>query len=163
MRPRAPPLSVPSGNIKAPLSGPSENPAPAGAWPLTSPRPPASADLVGEADGGAAAQRPGAGVGPRRAHAALLGAVRSPPDAGLVVDRRGADRRAATPAPVSSWDWPSYGHDAQHTFHGRTTLTEPRSGHASGVVLPTGDAVTATPTVVDGTVYVGRGTISSMP
>ena len=27
------------------------------------------------------------------------------------------------PSTISPWDWPSYGHDAQHTFHGRTTLT----------------------------------------
>ena len=54
------------------------------------------------------------------------------------------------------WDWPSYGHDAQHTFAGRTTLTgaeAPRLRRAW--FFPTGDAVTATPTVVDGTVYVG--------
>jgi outer membrane protein assembly factor BamB len=54
------------------------------------------------------------------------------------------------------YDWPTYGHDAQHSFHGRTTLTP-----ASAVTLrqawffPTGDAVTATPTVVNGTVYAG--------
>jgi polyvinyl alcohol dehydrogenase (cytochrome) len=54
------------------------------------------------------------------------------------------------------WDWPTYGHDAQHTFAGRTTLTEksvPRLQVAW--FFKTGDAVTATPTVVDGTVYVG--------
>jgi polyvinyl alcohol dehydrogenase (cytochrome) len=65
---------------------------------------------------------------------------------------------AAPTAPVvpSSWDWPTYGHDAQHTFHGRTTLT--RSSVKKLKVawfFPTGDAVTATPTVVGGTVYVG--------
>src|ERR1700681_1538158 len=27
---------------------------------------------------------------------------------------------------IGSWDWPSYGHDAQHTFHGRTTLNQTR-------------------------------------
>ena len=63
---------------------------------------------------------------------------------------------ATTPTPVSSWDWPSYGHDAQHTFHGRTTLTESSvRTMRQAWFLPTGDAVTATPTVVDGTVYVG--------
>jgi polyvinyl alcohol dehydrogenase (cytochrome) len=57
---------------------------------------------------------------------------------------------------ISPWDWPTYGHDAQHTFHGRTTLTA-----ASAKTLrqawffPTGDAITATPTVVHNTVYVG--------
>src|SRR5665213_295890 len=54
------------------------------------------------------------------------------------------------------WDWPSYGHDAQHTFHGRTMLT-PTTVKRLKVAwfFPTGDAVTATPTVVGGTVYVG--------
>ena len=54
------------------------------------------------------------------------------------------------------WDWPSYGDNAQHTFVGHTTLTP---STASTLKLAwffhTGDAVTATPTVVDGTVYVG--------
>ena len=54
------------------------------------------------------------------------------------------------------WDWPTYGHDAQHTFHGRTTLTEKTARSLSVAwFFRTGDAVTATPTVVDGTVYVG--------
>jgi polyvinyl alcohol dehydrogenase (cytochrome) len=54
------------------------------------------------------------------------------------------------------WDWPTYGHDAQHTFHGRTTLTEATVATLRKAWLfRTGDAVTATPTVVDGTVYVG--------
>jgi outer membrane protein assembly factor BamB len=54
------------------------------------------------------------------------------------------------------WDWPSYGHDAQHTFNGRTTLTETTVRTLRRAWLfPTGDSVTATPTVVDGTVYVG--------
>ncbi len=55
-----------------------------------------------------------------------------------------------------AWDWPTYGHDAQHTFHGRTTLTESTvKTLRKAWFFPTGDAVTATPTVVDGTVYVG--------
>jgi outer membrane protein assembly factor BamB len=54
------------------------------------------------------------------------------------------------------WDWPSYGHDAQHTFHGLTTLTPSTAGSlARAWFVPTGDAVTATPTVVRGTVYAG--------
>lgn len=59
-------------------------------------------------------------------------------------------------SPIGPWDWPSYGHDAQHTFHGRTTLT-PRTAStlARAWFFPTGLAVTATPTVVAGTVYVG--------
>jgi outer membrane protein assembly factor BamB len=53
-------------------------------------------------------------------------------------------------------DWPTYGHDAQHTFHGRTTITPVTAGSLDRAwFFPTGDAVTATPTVVAGTVYVG--------
>ncbi len=60
------------------------------------------------------------------------------------------------PAAISTWDWPSYGHDAQHTFHGRTTLTESSvTTLRTAWFFPTGDAVTATPTVVGDTVYVG--------
>jgi polyvinyl alcohol dehydrogenase (cytochrome) len=68
----------------------------------------------------------------------------------------GAEAATAAHVVPGSWDWPTYGHDAQHTFHGRTTLT--RSSVKKLKVawfFPTGDAVTATPTVVDGTVYVG--------
>ncbi len=70
----------------------------------------------------------------------------------------GGPARAAGPAVgvPGPFDWPTYGHDAQHTFAGRTTLTQaevPRLRRAWS--FPTGDAVTATPTVVDGTVYVG--------
>jgi outer membrane protein assembly factor BamB len=58
--------------------------------------------------------------------------------------------------PVSRWDWPTYGHDAQHTFHGRTTLNQARARTLKPAwSFPTGDAVTATPTVVAGTVYAG--------
>ena len=62
----------------------------------------------------------------------------------------------AVPTTPSPWDWPTYGHDAQHSFHGQTTLTEStaRTLHKAWF-FPTGDAVTATPTVVGGTVYVG--------
>ncbi len=65
----------------------------------------------------------------------------------------GIGSRSMAPGP---WDWPTYGHDAQHTFHGRTTLT-PSAVKTLEVAwfFPTGDAVTATPTVVHGTVYVG--------
>jgi polyvinyl alcohol dehydrogenase (cytochrome) len=60
---------------------------------------------------------------------------------------------AADPGPG---DWPSYGHDAQHTFHGRTTITAATAPNLRQAwFFPTGDAVTATPTVVGGTVYVG--------
>jgi len=60
------------------------------------------------------------------------------------------------PTVPGPWDWPTYGHDAQHTFHGRTTLTESSvKTLRKAWFFPTADAVTATPTVVDGTVYVG--------
>jgi outer membrane protein assembly factor BamB len=70
---------------------------------------------------------------------------------------------AGTTAPVPTdatvpgpWDWPTYGHDPQHTFDGRTTLTRATARTLRKAWLfPTGDAVTATPTVVGGTVYVG--------
>ncbi|HEV3450678.1 MAG TPA: PQQ-binding-like beta-propeller repeat protein [Acidimicrobiia bacterium] len=53
-------------------------------------------------------------------------------------------------------DWPTYGHDAQHTFHGRTTLdATTATALRPAWFFPTGDAVTATPTVVAGTVYAG--------
>ena len=62
----------------------------------------------------------------------------------------------AVPTTPGPWDWPTYGHDAQHTFHGRTTLTETTvKTLRKAWVFTTGDAVTATPTVVDGVVYVG--------
>jgi polyvinyl alcohol dehydrogenase (cytochrome) len=68
----------------------------------------------------------------------------------------GAAAIPATDTPAGPWDWPTYGHDAQHTFHGRTTLTPATvSTLRTAWYFPTGDAVTATPTVVDGTVYVG--------
>jgi len=63
---------------------------------------------------------------------------------------------AATPTAPGPWDWPTYGHDAQHTFHGRTTLTAATARTLRKAwVFPTGDSVTATPTVVGATVYVG--------
>jgi polyvinyl alcohol dehydrogenase (cytochrome) len=67
-----------------------------------------------------------------------------------------AVRAPAGPSTVSQWDWPTYGHDGQHTFHGQTTLTMATvSTLRQAWAFPTGDAVTATPTVVGGTVYVG--------
>jgi outer membrane protein assembly factor BamB len=70
-----------------------------------------------------------------------------------------ADAGAATHRSVvtpTAWDWPTYGHDAQHTFSARTTLTTRSAATLKRRwFLPMGTAVTATPTVVDGTVYVG--------
>jgi polyvinyl alcohol dehydrogenase (cytochrome) len=68
----------------------------------------------------------------------------------------GAATKADTGATPGRWDWPTYGHDAQHTFHGRTTLTETTARTLRVAwYFKTGDAVTATPTVVRGVVYVG--------
>jgi polyvinyl alcohol dehydrogenase (cytochrome) len=72
----------------------------------------------------------------------------------------GCTTGAASPAVPSGvpgpYDWPTYGHDAQHTFHGRSTLTAATAATLRQAwYFPTGDAVTATPTVVAGTVYVG--------
>lgn len=65
----------------------------------------------------------------------------------------GAQVGSASPGP---FDWPTYGHDAQHTFHGRTTLTAASAKRLKVAwFFPTGDAVTATPTVAAGRVYVG--------
>jgi polyvinyl alcohol dehydrogenase (cytochrome) len=57
---------------------------------------------------------------------------------------------------VGPWDWPGYGRNPQHTFAAPTTLT-PAGVPAlrKAWEFRTGDAVTATPTVVNGTVYVG--------
>ena len=64
---------------------------------------------------------------------------------------------AVVPSHVpGAWDWPTYGHDAQHTFAGRTTLTKATAPTLKVAwFFRTSDAVTATPTVVNGTVYVG--------
>ena len=60
------------------------------------------------------------------------------------------------PTGVGSDQWTTYGHDAQHSFAGETLITK-RDVKKLAIAwrFPTGDAVTATPTVVDGTVYVG--------
>ena len=101
-------------------------------------------------------------AGSRRATGALVarrgGAVGLPAAPGRTrrPPRHRVRRSGRVPAPVSPWDWPGYGHDAQHTFHGRTTLTESSVRTLRQAwFFPTGDAVTATPTVVGGTVYVG--------
>ena len=63
---------------------------------------------------------------------------------------------SGTPGTIPSWEWPTYAHDAQHTGHGQTSLTPASvTTLAPAWEFPTGDAVTATPTVVDGTVYAG--------
>ena len=84
----------------------------------------------------------------------LASACGSTPTASAQVS--GSSAPAPTGSTVPSWEWPTYAHDAQHTGHGQTLLT-PTSVRtlATAWEFHTGDAVTATPTVVDGTVYVG--------
>ena len=80
--------------------------------------------------------------------AAVLAGCSSGPSTAPVVQ--------SVPVAAGPWDWPTYGHDAQHTFHGRTTLTQSTAKRLKVAwFFPTADVVTATPTVVDGTVYAG--------
>jgi polyvinyl alcohol dehydrogenase (cytochrome) len=75
---------------------------------------------------------------------------------GLVSASAGASASQGAPGAPGPGDWPSYGHDGQHTFHGQTTLTTAEARLLKRAwFFRTGDAVTATPTVVRGTVYVG--------
>jgi len=61
-----------------------------------------------------------------------------------------------TGASVPAADWPSFGDGPQHTFTGLTELTPSSVATLRPAWrFPTGDAVTATPTVVGDTVYVG--------
>ena len=98
------------------------------------------------------------GGGARRAAAlvALVGVLASCGRVSTNVSATSVVSAPAVPTTVSPWDWRTYGQNAQHTFSARTTLT------ASTVrtlrkawVFPTGDSVTATPTVVGDTVYAG--------
>ena len=95
---------------------------------------------------------------PRRRHisviavgAILVVVMPSLASAGLVRPAdRGDDRDR------SAQDWPSYGQNPQHTFATRTSLTPRRARSLRKAwEFRTGDAVTATPTVVRGTVYAG--------
>ena len=75
--------------------------------------------------------------------------------AGCATTHTSAPVPLARPA-LSSWDWRTYGHDAQHTFNGKTTLTKITATKLKQAwFFPTADAVTSTPTVVGGTVFVG--------
>jgi len=87
-----------------------------------------------------------------RARFTALAAVLVIVGAALTACSSGETARRVSPAA----DWPTYGHDAQHTFHGQTTLT-PASVKRLKMAwkFRTGDAVTATPTVVGGVVYAG--------
>jgi polyvinyl alcohol dehydrogenase (cytochrome) len=75
---------------------------------------------------------------------------------------------AASP-PANPCDWPTYGHDVGHSFAATAGCTPLSPLNASTLapdwVFPTPDSVSASPTVVDGTVYVGdwRGTFYALP
>ena len=61
---------------------------------------------------------------------------------------------------AESWefdDWPMYGRNLEHTFNNPDSLITPKnvSRLQAAWVFPTGDAVTASPAVVDGVVYIG--------
>ena len=83
---------------------------------------------------------------------------------GALAVGHGAD---ATPSPSCSW--PMYGHDAGHSFATAPGCTTLSAKNASSLVpqwwLPTPEPVTASPTVVDGTIYVGdwAGTFYAVP
>ncbi len=97
-------------------------------------------------------------VTPRRRATLLVAAALTVATIGAsaATPRAGAAPAAKPITTPSSTDWPTYGHDPQHTFHGDTTLTPSRAATlAPAWFFPTGDAVTATPTVVAGTVYAG--------
>src|SRR5258708_3464137 len=70
--------------------------------------------------------------------------------------RAHADGTSGTVGRIGPTDWPTYGHDAHHTFTGATSLN-PTSARtlAPAWFFSTGDAVTANPIVVGDTVYVG--------
>src|SRR3954471_23726162 len=57
----------------------------------------------------------------------------------------------------SDGNWPTYGKDLNHTFSNPHSEINPRnvSTLAPAWTFPTEDAVTASPAVVDGVVYVG--------
>ena len=63
--------------------------------------------------------------------------------------------RAGATAPGPA-DWPTYGHDVHRTFSASTTLDQTSVRTlAPAWFFPTGDAVTANPIEVGGSVYVG--------
>ena len=111
------PLSVGRASI-APLSGPSENPAPDAGPPTDTP---GYRRLRLTLVHSASAQALGLALDGRRHGRRHTG--------GLLCDHPG--QNSADPCAISlpsvrpgPWDWPTYGHDAQHTFNGRTTLTQ---------------------------------------
>jgi outer membrane protein assembly factor BamB len=67
-----------------------------------------------------------------------------------------ASTASSVPTPPPADSWASFGNGPEHDFTGPTTLTASTVGLLRQAwFLPTGDAVTATPTVVDGVAYVG--------
>ena len=64
--------------------------------------------------------------------------------------------RALLGAPPGGREWPTYGHDPHRTGNGKTTLdANSVTTLMQGWSFATGDAVTATPIVVGGTLFVG--------
>ena len=98
-----------------------------------------------------------------RARAVLLGLAVSGLAAGLLPPA------TASKPHVGPCDWPTYGRDVGHSFSpvaGCTPLSPLNASTlAPAWVFPTPDSVTASPTVVDGTVYVGDwgGTFYALP
>jgi outer membrane protein assembly factor BamB len=72
-------------------------------------------------------------------------------------------------AAAPSCSWPMYGHDAGHSFATSAGCTTLSTRNAFSLVpqwwMPTPEPVTASPTVVDGTIYVGdwAGTFYAVP
>lgn len=76
--------------------------------------------------------------------------------AALLAAPGSAGARTSPPTPIRPVDWRTYGHDLGRSFHGVTTLTPTAARTlAPAWFFPTGDAVTANPIVVAGTVYAG--------
>jgi polyvinyl alcohol dehydrogenase (cytochrome) len=64
--------------------------------------------------------------------------------------------RAPAATTIGPTDWPSYGHDAQHSFAGVTSLTAAKAPLLQKAwFFPTANAVTANPIAVGPAVYVG--------
>jgi polyvinyl alcohol dehydrogenase (cytochrome) len=90
---------------------------------------------------------------PRPLHArpALAAAAALMTMAVLLPPRAGAAGPGVGPS-----DWPAFRHDIRHSFTGVTSLTKATAASlAASWFFPTGDAVTANPVVVGGSVYVG--------
>lgn len=87
---------------------------------------------------------------------ALLVAAGGPAAAGGTGTDRGTPMTRTPRVTAPPDGWTSFGNGPQHDFVGRTTLSTADVGRLHQAwFFPTGDAVTATPTVARGTVYFG--------